>query len=379
MPASGSNSPGPCRADVGFVSVYSCSDGIVDWRACLDPAADERVEIDASHCGMSLSAAAWRAVATSSRASAAPRRAAARLRPRGSRACRGRPRRAPGGRRAWGLRSRLVSEPFGPLVTVDWLGSHLGEPDLVVVDCRFTLDDPRRVSAAGSRATSRALRFSTSTATCRRAARRRRHGRPPSAAGCPRFEASARRAGIDEGCAWSPTTRRARAAPPGSGGCCATSATTPWPCSTAACAAWRAASGALRAGTEQPGAADSPRAPATATPSRPRSCKPRRRGCSTRAPASASGASRAPRPGGRPHPRGAQRPLRRARARRPLSSPRRAARAARRNAVRGLLRLGRHRLHAAARRRGRGHRGALYPGSWSEWSRRGPPVATADG
>ena len=56
---------GPLPADVGFVSVYSRSDGIVDWRACLDPAADEQVEIDASHCGMSLSAAAWRAVATS--------------------------------------------------------------------------------------------------------------------------------------------------------------------------------------------------------------------------------------------------------------------------------------------------------------------------
>ena len=40
-----------------------------------------------------------------------------------------------------------MSEPFGPLVTVDWLGSHLGEPDLVVVDCRFTLTDP----AAGER------------------------------------------------------------------------------------------------------------------------------------------------------------------------------------------------------------------------------------
>ena len=48
---------------VGFVAVYSRSDGIVDWRACLDPAAHEQVEIASSHCGMAVSPAAWRAVA----------------------------------------------------------------------------------------------------------------------------------------------------------------------------------------------------------------------------------------------------------------------------------------------------------------------------
>jgi triacylglycerol lipase len=48
---------------VGFVSVYSRSDGIVQWEACLDPCADDHVEIDASHCGMAVSPAAWRAVA----------------------------------------------------------------------------------------------------------------------------------------------------------------------------------------------------------------------------------------------------------------------------------------------------------------------------
>ena len=47
--------------DVGFVSVYSRSDGIVDWRSCLDPGA-EHVEIRATHCGMSLNAQAYRAV-----------------------------------------------------------------------------------------------------------------------------------------------------------------------------------------------------------------------------------------------------------------------------------------------------------------------------
>jgi hypothetical protein len=45
------------------VSVYSKSDGVVDWRSCLDPHATELVEITASHCGMAVSRSAWRAVA----------------------------------------------------------------------------------------------------------------------------------------------------------------------------------------------------------------------------------------------------------------------------------------------------------------------------
>jgi hypothetical protein len=48
---------------VGFVSVYSQSDGIVDWRACLDPAAEELVEVRTSHCGMAVHPSVWRAVA----------------------------------------------------------------------------------------------------------------------------------------------------------------------------------------------------------------------------------------------------------------------------------------------------------------------------
>jgi pimeloyl-ACP methyl ester carboxylesterase len=36
-----------------YVAVYSRSDGIVDWRACLDPAA-LHVEVDSTHCGMSV-------------------------------------------------------------------------------------------------------------------------------------------------------------------------------------------------------------------------------------------------------------------------------------------------------------------------------------
>jgi pimeloyl-ACP methyl ester carboxylesterase len=53
----------PLRSRVGFVAVYSRSDGIVDWKACLDPCADAHVEVRASHCGMAVSPAAWRAVA----------------------------------------------------------------------------------------------------------------------------------------------------------------------------------------------------------------------------------------------------------------------------------------------------------------------------
>jgi pimeloyl-ACP methyl ester carboxylesterase len=53
----------PFPPEVRYVCVYSRSDGIVDWRACLDPAADEQVEIRASHCGMAVSAGAYRQVA----------------------------------------------------------------------------------------------------------------------------------------------------------------------------------------------------------------------------------------------------------------------------------------------------------------------------
>ena len=54
---------GPLAAGVRLVSVYSKSDGVVDWRSCLDPHATALVEIGASHCGMAVSRAAWRAVA----------------------------------------------------------------------------------------------------------------------------------------------------------------------------------------------------------------------------------------------------------------------------------------------------------------------------
>jgi triacylglycerol lipase len=40
--------------DVGYVSVYSKHDGIVNWRGCLDGAAEELVEVRSSHCGMAV-------------------------------------------------------------------------------------------------------------------------------------------------------------------------------------------------------------------------------------------------------------------------------------------------------------------------------------
>lgn len=43
----------PLDPSVGFTAIYSRRDGIVDWRACLDPLA-EHVEVDTSHCGMAV-------------------------------------------------------------------------------------------------------------------------------------------------------------------------------------------------------------------------------------------------------------------------------------------------------------------------------------
>ena len=52
----------PFPPGVGFVSLYSRSDGIVDWRACLDPAA-EQVEVRASHIGMAVNRSVFGQVA----------------------------------------------------------------------------------------------------------------------------------------------------------------------------------------------------------------------------------------------------------------------------------------------------------------------------
>jgi hypothetical protein len=53
---------GPLPTEVRAVSIYSRSDGIVAWRACLDPSA-RHVEVDSSHSGMSVNRAVYRALA----------------------------------------------------------------------------------------------------------------------------------------------------------------------------------------------------------------------------------------------------------------------------------------------------------------------------
>ncbi|HEX8856730.1 MAG TPA: alpha/beta hydrolase [Thermoleophilaceae bacterium] len=54
----------PFPEEVGYVSVYSKRDGIVDWQACLEECA-EHVEIETSHCGMAVSPTAYRTIAES--------------------------------------------------------------------------------------------------------------------------------------------------------------------------------------------------------------------------------------------------------------------------------------------------------------------------
>jgi triacylglycerol lipase len=55
---------GPLPKGVGCVSVYSRSDGIVDWHACLDPCA-EHVEVRSSHVGMAVHKDVYRVIADS--------------------------------------------------------------------------------------------------------------------------------------------------------------------------------------------------------------------------------------------------------------------------------------------------------------------------
>ena len=49
----------PFPDEVGYVAMYSRSDGVVDWHSCLDEAA-QLVEVGASHCGMAVSAQVYR-------------------------------------------------------------------------------------------------------------------------------------------------------------------------------------------------------------------------------------------------------------------------------------------------------------------------------
>ena len=63
---------GPFPHDVTWTAIYSRSDGIVDWHACVDPKATECVEVAASHIGMALNASAYREVARALAALAEP-------------------------------------------------------------------------------------------------------------------------------------------------------------------------------------------------------------------------------------------------------------------------------------------------------------------
>jgi triacylglycerol lipase len=63
---------GPFPESIPWTAIYSRSDGIVDWRVCVDPQATECIEVRASHCGMGLSAAVYREVAAALAATAQP-------------------------------------------------------------------------------------------------------------------------------------------------------------------------------------------------------------------------------------------------------------------------------------------------------------------
>jgi triacylglycerol lipase len=47
---------------VRFLSLYSRSDEVVHWEACLDPAA-EQLEVATSHVGMAVARSVWSALA----------------------------------------------------------------------------------------------------------------------------------------------------------------------------------------------------------------------------------------------------------------------------------------------------------------------------
>jgi triacylglycerol lipase len=51
----------PLAREVRAIAIYSRSDGIVSWRACLDPCA-RQVEVESSHAGMSVNRAVYRAL-----------------------------------------------------------------------------------------------------------------------------------------------------------------------------------------------------------------------------------------------------------------------------------------------------------------------------
>jgi triacylglycerol lipase len=52
----------PLPDGVRFLSLYSRSDEIVNWRSCLDPCA-EQIEVDTSHVGMGMADSVWATLA----------------------------------------------------------------------------------------------------------------------------------------------------------------------------------------------------------------------------------------------------------------------------------------------------------------------------
>jgi len=52
----------PLPRGVGFVAIYSKSDGIVDWRSCLDGGA-RHIEVSSSHIGMAVHPDGYRVIA----------------------------------------------------------------------------------------------------------------------------------------------------------------------------------------------------------------------------------------------------------------------------------------------------------------------------
>ncbi len=49
----------PLASSIRVLAIHSRSDAIVDWRACVDPHG-EQVEVDSSHCGMSVNPEVYR-------------------------------------------------------------------------------------------------------------------------------------------------------------------------------------------------------------------------------------------------------------------------------------------------------------------------------
>ncbi|MGH2743598.1 MAG: sulfurtransferase, partial [Thermoleophilaceae bacterium] len=82
---------------------------------------------------------------------------------------------------------------FGPLVDSAWLRAHVGDPGLVVVDCRFVLGQPGAGERAWREGHIRGAAFLDVDRDLAAAPDERgRHPLPDA----PQFEAAARRAGI---------------------------------------------------------------------------------------------------------------------------------------------------------------------------------------